>query len=91
MDRTGLAKDDNELISGLLADKNFVEIVNKVPTYLGFRPKVFDRAWGVNLKDMSTKVYGPCDKSFEAAPFANKGFYERFVSDHCALQVEFDL
>jgi len=90
-ERTGLEKDDNELMSDLLKVKNFSEIKNKTPTYFGYKPKVFDRAWGANLSTTSSKVYGPCDENFKDSPFADKKFYERFVSDHCALQVEFKL
>lgn len=89
-ERTGLEKDDNELMSDILIEKNFLEVENKIPTYFGYRPKVFDRAWVANLKNTESKVYGPCDENFKDSPFADKGFYERFVSDHCALQVEFD-
>jgi endonuclease/exonuclease/phosphatase family metal-dependent hydrolase len=90
-DRTGLEKDDNELMTDLLKSKNFFEIENKIPTYFGYNAKVFDRAWGANLSTTSSKVYGPCDENFKDSPFADKKFYERFVSDHCALQVEFEL
>lgn len=87
--RTKLDKDDSVLINEKLI--GFDEALNSLPTYMGFGGKVFDRAWGRGLKDLKVKVYGPCGESSDDALYTMRDYYRYFVSDHCALQVKFEV
>jgi hypothetical protein len=88
-EQTGLEKNDSVLISEKLV--GFNEALNTLPTYMGFGGRTFDRAWGKGLKNLSAKVYGPCGESKEDSLYVLEDYYKYFVSDHCALQVEFQV
>lgn len=47
----------------------------------------FDHAWYKGVVVESTTVYGPCNEESVARPYDDFGFYNRFISDHCALQL----
>ncbi len=85
-DRTELLEDDSVMITTSLGDE-FSLVENEVPTYLGFGGRVFDRAWTKNLINLGAQVLGPCNKESVEVPYANRSFYNRFISDHCALKI----
>jgi len=87
--RTGLEKDDAFLIGERLV--GFEEAFNTVPTYLNFGGRVFDRAWGRGLENLSAEVHGPCSGDDGASLYTMRDYYKYFVSDHCALQVKFEV
>lgn len=86
-ERTNLSFDDTEYINESLGLK-FKLVANETPTYMGYYSRVFDRAWTKNVKGAAASVYGPCSENSVAAPFDARNFYNRFISDHCALTIE---
>lgn len=88
---TGRSSDDSELFDGLLGPVNYVQSINETnsPTFLGFSKRILDRVWTRGMEVQSHKVYGPCNRESVSGPFNNNGFFKRFVSDHCAIQVTF--
>lgn len=86
---TTLEKDDELLFDEILAPLGFSQAYYEGGTFLNRSQRRFDHAWvkGVNL--VATSVFGPCRKdSLQNWRFMDFGFYNRFISDHCALQVE---
>lgn len=87
-DRTGLDISDNEYINQIL--EGFNEVPLGFNTFLGFGGRLFDRAWIKNLNLISHNVYGPCNQNQQLGPYTKIGFYSRFISDHCAIQIVVD-
>jgi len=85
--RTQLLYDDSQFLSAAFG-QDFDLVENEIPTYMGFGGRVFDRAWVKYINKVSASVLGPCKEDSVVAPFVNEGFYNRFVSDHCALKIE---
>jgi endonuclease/exonuclease/phosphatase family metal-dependent hydrolase len=87
-DKTGLIKDDHELIAEVFQTKGLAQVGGTQPTYGGFYGKTFDRVWTKNTKTESFWVKGPCVNDPEnAGRYSERSFYQRFVSDHCAVSV----
>lgn len=87
-DVTGNWKDDHELMEDILTPVGYHHIENRVPTFLGRFPKTLDRAFSRGLEIQSLRVYGPCQKGSVQIPYQNERFYNRNISDHCAVQVK---
>ena len=87
-DRTGLPMDDAHYMDQIFQIHQMAQAPLKHPTYLGYKNRYFDRAWikGANIE--RTKVFGPCNESSVLPPYSSTGFYKRFISDHCALQIQ---
>ncbi len=81
--------DDFEYMSLILKPFNYVlsENESNTYTYLSYARHTLDRVWSRGVNINSHKVYGPCREGSVADPFSNVGFFRRFVSDHCAIQV----
>jgi len=84
---TGLEQDDIGLMELLLNPEGFAKLDNKTATYLGYNNRVFDWVWIKGLSSTPVNVIGPCRQDSVRKPFKSYGFFKRFVSDHCALQV----
>lgn len=80
-------KDDEELINELLSPLGFSQAQYEGSTFLSRWPRRFDHAWHKGVVVESTTVYGPCNEESVARPYDDFGFYNRFISDHCALQL----
>lgn len=87
-DRTGLPLNDALYMDQIFQIHQMTQVPLEHPTYLGFKNRYFDRAWvrGANIEQI--RVFGPCNESSVPPPYSSQGFYKRFVSDHCALQVQ---
>lgn len=68
-------------------ESSFNGLVPPTPTYYGRTPHIFDRAWARDVQVKSIEAYGPCEKEKTPYPFNQFDYYERFISDHCAIQV----
>lgn len=86
-DRTNLTLNDDELIQNVLTPFNFTQAGGTTPTYLGQYPRTFDRVWVRGVRAQEFKVFGPCGAGQVNSPYNSRDFYERFISDHCAIQV----
>lgn len=84
---TGLAQDDLSLIEAVMNPVGLKKVANDTVTYLGRQNRVFDWAWTKGLTSSPLRVIGPCDQTSVRKPFQSYGFYKRFVSDHCAVQI----
>ena len=78
---------DEELINQILAPLGFKQAQYSGATYLSRFERRFDHAWYKGISLTSTKVFGPCNEESVARPYDNFGFFNRFISDHCALQL----
>jgi hypothetical protein len=87
-DRTGLAKDDDQLMADLLSPIGFKQVEFEGNTYISRYPKKLDRAWLRGELVPTAQVYGPCREKSAPWPYANYSFYKRFISDHCIVQVK---
>ena len=81
----------DEALAQQLQLAQYQELTNSLPTYLGKNERTFDRAWVKALAGGELQVYGPCRRDSVARPYAEYDFYQRFISDHCAIQVRIDL
>lgn len=87
-DKTGLAKDDHELIAEVFQTRGLAQVGGTVPTYGGFYGKTFDRVWTKNIKTEAFWIKGPCVNEGQGFNrYSERSFYSRFVSDHCAVSV----
>jgi hypothetical protein len=89
-ERTEREVGDEELINLILSPLRFKKAQYEGSTFLSRFPRRFDHAWyrGIDLK--STAIYGPCKEESVPRPYDNFSFYNRFISDHCALQLVFE-
>lgn len=85
--KTGMNKDDDELITDLLGEDEFSQAYDDVGTYLGRDGlSQFDRAWVRNLNTLDTFVHGPCDENTRF-PYNDVSYYVKNISDHCPVTV----
>jgi endonuclease/exonuclease/phosphatase family metal-dependent hydrolase len=90
-DRTMREVSDVDLMDEIFELTGFNRTAHNTPTYIGFGARTFDRIWSRGLVVKRTEVFGPCRRDSVAFPYSQRGYFERFVSDHCALQVEVQL
>jgi hypothetical protein len=91
IDRTLRERDDVDLIDSIFSLSGFTRTAHNTPTYFGYRSKIFDRVWSRGVSIKRAEVFGPCRKDSVAFPYSKHGYYGKFISDHCALQVEVEL
>ena len=89
-ERTERELGDEELINQILSPLRFKQAPYEGSTFLSRYPRRFDHAWyrGINLE--SVAIYGPCKEESVERPYEDFSFYNRFISDHCALQLVFE-
>lgn len=90
-ERTENEADDVELMDEIFEMTGFLRTAHNTPTYFGYQSRIFDRVWSRGLSIKRAEVFGPCRRDSVVFPFSQRGYYERFISDHCALQVEVNL
>jgi endonuclease/exonuclease/phosphatase family metal-dependent hydrolase len=84
---TGSDLDDAVKYNDTLSSKNFFHLDNLLPTYLNNNKRILDHVWARNVSIEKFDIYGPCRKDSVNGVFQSRSYYERFISDHCALQV----
>lgn len=85
--KTGLQKDDDDLITELLGQDEFKQAYDDVGTYLGRDGLAqFDRAWVRNLNTINSFVHGPCHEQTKF-PYNDRSYYIKNISDHCPVTV----
>ncbi len=83
--------DDVILMDGVFGQTGFTRTAHETSTYLGYGQRIFDRVWSRGLVVKKAEVYGPCRRESVKFPYSKAEYFRRFVSDHCALQVEVDV
>lgn len=81
--------DDHVLMEDIFNQSHLEGVEIPSYTYFGQKPRTLDRAWGKNINVKEINIFGPCQKDSVPHPFSAYDFYQRFISDHCALQVKF--
>ncbi len=79
---------DDDVYINIALGAEFKVVADHPPTYFKWGGRYFDRVWLRHLNLESVQVKGPCDPVNTEFPYLEKGFYNHYISDHCALTVK---
>lgn len=81
---------DVHYFNQLFEPEGFSEIPSFENTFLGQRNMTFDRAWLKGVTHLESNLLGPClGEGKKEDKFMKREFYQKFISDHCSLRIEF--
>jgi endonuclease/exonuclease/phosphatase family metal-dependent hydrolase len=88
-DKTGKMQDDASYMNQHFQQFGFVHAELPAHTYLSYRKNKFDHIWTKGIDVEGVGVSGPCTENSVSWPFESYDFYRQFISDHCAVYVNF--
>ncbi len=84
---TGLNYSDTQIFARHLWPVGWVEAPLREITFFSRRKNKLDRVYVKNMENTEVQVLGPCKENLKSGQkFHRKTYYEKFISDHCAIR-----